>query len=61
MNDPRRDKQLADLMRLIDVSRQLGATIELDPLLKSIEQAALQVPRAHKRGVQPRHAAGHRG
>ena len=43
MNDPHRDKQLADLMRLIDVSRQLGATIELDRLLKSIEQAALQV------------------
>lgn len=37
------DKRVADLMRLIDVSRQLGATIELEPLLKSIEQAALQV------------------
>lgn len=37
------DKRVADLMRLIDVSRQLGATLELDPLLKSIEEAALQV------------------
>jgi len=36
-------KQVADLMRLIDVSRQLGATFELEPLLKSIEEAALQV------------------
>ncbi|MCZ6652307.1 MAG: PP2C family protein-serine/threonine phosphatase [Planctomycetota bacterium] len=36
-------KQVADLMRLIDVSRQLGATVELEPLLKSIEEAALQV------------------
>ncbi len=38
-----RDKQLADLNTLIDVSRQLGAETELDPLLKSIEQAALKV------------------
>lgn len=37
------NKQVADLMRLIDVSRQLGATFELEPLLKSIEEAALQV------------------
>jgi len=37
------DKQVADLTRLIDISRQIGVTIELDPLLKSIEEASLDV------------------
>ncbi len=37
------EKRLADLTLLIDVSRQLGATSELVPLLKSIEQVALTI------------------
>ncbi|MCG3138950.1 MAG: hypothetical protein HJJLKODD_02822 [Phycisphaerae bacterium] len=36
-------KQIEDLTLLLDVSRQLGATLDLVPLLKRIEQAALQV------------------
>lgn len=36
-------KQVADLMQLLDISRQMGVTIELDALLKRIELAALQV------------------
>jgi phosphoserine phosphatase len=43
MTDTAHDKQVADLTTLLEVSRQLGATIELDPLLKSIERAALKV------------------
>ncbi len=43
MTQVNNSKQVADLMRLIDVSRQLGATFELEPLLKSIEEAALHV------------------
>lgn len=46
-----RDKQIADLTTLIEVSRQMGATIELDPLLKSIEQAALQVLNCERASV----------
>lgn len=37
------DKQVADLTRLIDISRQMGASVELEPLLKSIEETALDV------------------
>ena len=37
------EQTIADLTRLLDVSRQLGATVELDPLLQAIEQAALEV------------------
>jgi len=34
---------IADLSRLLEVSRQLGASVELQPLLESIERAALEV------------------
>ncbi len=44
-------KQIANLMRLIDISRQMGVTLELDPLLKSIEQAALQVLNCERASV----------
>ena len=37
------EQTIADLSRLLEVSRQLGATIELAPLLASIERAALEV------------------
>lgn len=43
MDDRPDEKTLSDLNTLIDISRQLGATIELDPLLKSIEQAAIRL------------------
>ena len=36
-------RTIADLTHLLDVSRQLGATVELQPLLESIERAALKV------------------
>ena len=37
---PRDDGRLADLEQLLDVARQLGATVELDPLLAAIAAAA---------------------
>ena len=37
---PRDDGRLADLERLLDVARQLGATVSLDPLLAAIAAAA---------------------
>jgi phosphoserine phosphatase len=37
------EKTIADLSRLLEVSRRLGATVELHPLLTSIESAALDV------------------
>jgi phosphoserine phosphatase len=37
------EKTIADLSRLLEVSRRLGATVELQPLLMSIESAALDV------------------
>lgn len=43
MAETDQNKQTDDLMRLIDISRQMAVTIELEPLLKSIEQAALQI------------------
>jgi phosphoserine phosphatase len=42
---------IADLSRLLDVSRQLGATIELQPLLEAIERAALDVVRCESATV----------
>lgn len=37
------EQTIADLSRLLEVSRHLGATVELQPLLEGIEQAALDV------------------
>lgn len=37
------DRQLADLHVLLDVSRELGASTELVPMLVKVEQAVLQV------------------
>ena len=37
------DRQLADLHVLLDVSRELGASTELVPMLTKVEQAVLQV------------------
>ena len=37
------DGRLADLERLLDVARQLGATVALDPLLATIAAAATSV------------------
>jgi len=36
-------RRIADLERLLDVSRRLGATVELDPLLAAIADAATSV------------------
>ena len=40
---PHDNGRLADLERLLDVARQLGATVELDPLLAAIAAAATSV------------------
>jgi phosphoserine phosphatase len=40
---PSDDGRLADLERLLDVARQLGATVALDPLLSMIAAAAISV------------------
>lgn len=40
---PGRRTRVADLERLLEVSRQLGATVELDPLLTAIADAATDV------------------
>jgi len=37
------ERRIADLERLLDVSRRLGATVELDPLLAAIADAATSV------------------
>ncbi len=37
------EKQVQDLQTVLEVSRELGATIELAPLLRKVEQAALKV------------------
>lgn len=37
------EKQIQDLQTVLEVSRELGATIELAPLLRKVEQAALKV------------------
>ena len=43
MMDPSSDRTTANLVRLLDLSRQLGATMDLQPLLEHIERAALDV------------------
>ena len=37
---PTADRRIADLERLLEVSRRLGATVDLDPLLEAIAAAA---------------------
>jgi phosphoserine phosphatase len=49
--DPSPEQTIANLSRLLDVSRQLGATIELQPLLEGIERAALDVLRCERASV----------
>ena len=43
MDENARDRQLAELNALLDVSRELGATIELPPLLQKVEIAVRNV------------------
>ncbi len=43
MSDSTSERQLADLNILLDVSRQLGATTELTPLLEGVAQAIVDV------------------
>lgn len=45
------ERTIADLSRLLEVSRQLGATIEFQPLLSSIEHAALDVLQCERASV----------
>lgn len=42
------EQTIADLSRLLDISRRLGATVELAPLLTSIEIAARDVVRCER-------------
>jgi phosphoserine phosphatase len=51
VTDPSGARTIADLSRLLEVSRQLGATIELSPLLASIERAALDVLECERASV----------
>lgn len=51
MAEPSPEQTIADLSRLLDVSRQLGATVELPPLLEAIEGAALDVMRCERASV----------
>lgn len=51
MQDGSPEQTISDLSRLLDVSRQLGATIELRPLLEGIERAALDVVRCERATV----------
>jgi sigma-B regulation protein RsbU (phosphoserine phosphatase) len=51
VQDPSAEQTISDLSRLLDVSRQLGATIELQPLLEGIERAALDVVRCERATV----------
>jgi len=48
MSDPAHDRQLSDLNALLGVSRELGATIELLPLLHKVEHAVRQVLRCER-------------
>lgn len=48
MPDRSPEQTIADLSRLLDVSRRLGATVEWQPLLGSIESAALDVLRCER-------------
>ncbi|MBN1510801.1 MAG: SpoIIE family protein phosphatase [Phycisphaerae bacterium] len=43
VDEPPLQQQIADLKVLLDVSHEIGSTLELDPLLGQIEQAALRV------------------
>jgi len=43
MDEAALHRQIANLTVLLDVSREMGATMELDPLLRRIEAAALRV------------------
>lgn len=43
MASPDLERQVADLNILLEVSRKMGATTELEPLLHAIEQAAIHV------------------
>ncbi len=43
MDEAALQQQIANLAVLLDVSREIGSTMELDPLLRRIEQAALRV------------------
>jgi phosphoserine phosphatase RsbU/P len=45
------ERTIANLSRLLEVSRHLGATIELQPLLEGIERAALDVLRCERATV----------
>lgn len=49
--DPSPEQTIADLSRLLEVSRHLGATIELGPLLAGIEDAAFDVLRCERASV----------
>ena len=47
MSEPAREytweRRIADLERLLDVTRHLGASVELDPLLARLAEAATSV------------------
>ncbi len=43
MSHPDTERQIADLNTLLDVSRRLGATTELTPLLQRVTEAAIRV------------------
>jgi phosphoserine phosphatase len=43
MSSPNAERQIADLTTLLDISRRLGATTELTPLLEQIADASNQV------------------
>ena len=47
---PHDDGRLADLERLLDVARQLGATVAIDPLLGAIAAAATSLGSTHGLG-----------
>lgn len=51
MIDRTHEQTIADLSRLLEVSRHLGATVELAPLLAGIEDAALDVLRCERASV----------
>ena len=51
VSDRTPEQTVADLSRLLEVSRHLGATIELTPLLAGIEDAALDVLRCERASV----------
>ena len=45
------ERTIADLTHLLDVSRQLGATVDLEPLLQRVERAALEVLECERASV----------